>query len=91
MALKPPGSASKIVLFFSSVWTIVMLLALIAGHLVLAICLFLYVDQGLGMEVLVEKTGLPAALLWCSVLVSIVLDGWIFLSDRKNKENVRRR
>ncbi|MDQ6994181.1 MAG: hypothetical protein Q9M18_01125 [Mariprofundaceae bacterium] len=68
-----------------------MLLLLIAGNLVLAIVLFLNIDQGLGMEVLVEKTGLPSLLLWILVAVSIVLDGWIFLSDRKNKQHARRR
>jgi len=91
MALRPPGNASKLSLLLSGTWAIVMLVALIAGHLVLIVFLFLYLDQGTGMEVLVNKTGFPASLLWASVVLSMVLDGWIFFSDRKNKEHVRRR
>ncbi|MDQ6990244.1 MAG: hypothetical protein Q9M11_00745 [Mariprofundaceae bacterium] len=91
MALKPPGNASTIALLLSGFWTIMMLLSLIAGHLILAIVLFLHFDQALGMEVLVEKTGLSSLLLWILVAFSILLDGWIFLSGRKNNQDVRRR
>jgi len=91
MALQRPGSASKIGLMLSGVWTVLMLLSLIAGHLVLVVFLFLYLDQGTGMEVLVNKTGAPSFLLWASIVISVFMDGWIFLSGKKNKENVRRR
>ncbi|MDQ6952353.1 MAG: hypothetical protein Q9M15_02365 [Mariprofundaceae bacterium] len=91
MALRPPGGASKIALLVSSIWTISMIFALIAGHLVLVIFIFLHFDQDAGIQVLVEKTGLPMALLWSLVVASLLLDVWIFKSDRKNKENIRRR
>jgi len=91
MALKPPGGTSKTALLLSSIWTISMLFSLIAGHLVLAIFVFLHFDQDAGMQVLVEKTGLPMALLWGLVVASLLLDVWIFKSDRKNKGNIRRR
>jgi len=91
MALKPPGSASKFGLLMSSIWTIIMLLCLIGGHLVLLIFFFLHFDQQAGMEVLVEKTGLPNALLWTSVGIALLMDVWIFLSGKKAEEHARRR
>jgi len=91
MALKPPGHASNISLFFSSLWTIVMLLSLIGGHLVLIIFTFLYFDQQAGMEVLVKKTGLPSLLLWGAIGASLLMDIWIFFSGKKTGEKSRRR
>lgn len=91
MALKPPGSTSGLSLFFSSLWTIIMLLMLIGGHLVLVVLAFLYIDQNAGMDILVKKTGLPDTLLWASIVMGLLMDVWIFFSGRQAEKKANRR
>jgi len=68
-----------------------MLVVLIGGHLVLLILLFLHFDQNVGIEALVDKTGLPIFILWGAVVGALLLDLWSFISGKKNEENLRRR
>jgi len=91
MSLKPPGSASTIVFLWTAVWVTLMLIGLVAGHVVLLVYIYVSLDQDVGMQALATQTGLPIAALWASVGVSLLLDIWILLHDRKNKEQVRRR
>jgi len=91
MALKQAGSSSTFQLLMSSFWTILMLLGLIAGHVVLVVFLYLHFFQSGGMSVIVEHTGLPSPLLWGSIIVSFLLDLWIFLSGKKEKKKAKRR
>jgi len=91
MALKPPGSASGLSLFLSGLWTITMLLMLIAGHLVLVVLAFLYIDQNAGMDILAKKTGLPDILLWASIVIGLLMDAWIFFSGRQVEKKTNRR
>ncbi|MDQ7012166.1 MAG: hypothetical protein Q9M29_10115 [Mariprofundaceae bacterium] len=81
MALRKPGSPSRIDLLTTGVWTVLMITVLIAGHVVLA---YLIIGDG-GMKKVVDFTGLPAWLLWLTIAGAIGLDGWVIYATRKER------
>ncbi|MFQ5582591.1 MAG: hypothetical protein ACE5F3_08220 [Mariprofundaceae bacterium] len=87
MALRRPGSTSRIDLLTTGFWAILMLVVIIGGHVILA---YLMIGSG-GMEKVVEFTGLPAWLMWVMLLGAIGLDGWIAYTIRKERKKILER
>jgi len=87
MALRKPGSTSRMDLLTTGLWTVLMVAVMIAGHVILV---YLILGDG-GMKKVVEFIGLPVWLLWITVVGAIGLDGWVIYSTRKERKKILER
>ena len=91
MAIQQPGTSSTISFLVSSVLSIILLLAIITGHLVLAIYLWFHFSDGSGMEVIRNYTGIPDKFLWLSIGIAFLMDMWIMIHTRKGHQKLKAR
>jgi len=91
MALYQPGQRSNSSFLISSIFSIILLLTIITGHLVLAIYLWFHFSDGAGMEVVSTFTGLPKTWLWLSIVGAFIMDIWVIINIRKGHQKAKRR
>lgn len=91
MALRRPGSASRITFLTTAFAALVMVVVLIGGHLVLGFLAYSKITGGAGMEEIAKFTGLPAWSLWLSIIAAIALDVWILYHQRQDRLKALRR
>ncbi len=91
MALYQPGKRSTITFLISSIFTITLLIIIITGHLLIAFDLWFYFTKDTGMEAISAFTGLPEALLWLIIVAAFIMDVWIVISMRKDRQKIKRR
>jgi hypothetical protein len=91
MAIKQPGTTSRIALLITLSWSLVMVVSLIGGHLVLAFLVYSKFTGGKGIEEIAEFTSLPAWILWLSIVAALALDGWILYHQRKDRQKALKR
>lgn len=85
MALRRPGSASRITFLTTASAALVMIAVLIGGHLVLGFLAYSKIAGGEGMVEIARFTDLPAWSLWLSIVAAIALDGWILYHRRQDR------
>jgi len=91
MALYQPGKRSNITFLTTSIFTIALLIIIIAGHLVIVFDLWFYFTKNTGMEEIRAFTGLPETLLWLSVVAALMMDVWVVIHMRKGHQKAERR
>ncbi len=91
MAIYQPGQRSNISFLISSIFSIILLLTIIVGHMVLAIYLWFHFTESSGMEVISEFTGLPNKLLWLSIIAAFIMDIWVVINMRKGHQKAKLR
>jgi len=91
MALYQPGKRSNLTFLISSIFTIVLLVTLITGHLVITFELWFYFTKDAGMDIISAFTGLPNVALWLTVAAAFMMDIWIVINMRKGHQKAKRR
>jgi len=91
MALYQPGKRSNVTFLISSIFTIVLLVTLITGHLVITFELWFYFTNDTGMDAISAFTGLPNVALWLTVVAAFMMDIWIVINMRKGHQKAKRR
>jgi len=91
MALYQPGKRSNVTFLISSIYTIILLITLITGHLVIAFDLWFYFTKNTGMEVVSAFTGLSEIALWLTVVAAFMMDIWVIINMRKGHQKAKRR
>jgi len=91
MALRPPGSSSKVELLIYGSLLALQLSVFIGGHAIIAYLLLHKFDIGEGMPRVMEFTGLPAGLIWLLILGTIAMDAWVVYHHRLERKKIMRR
>lgn len=89
--LKPPGTRSNIALVFSSAITILSLLILIGGHLLIALEIYFQIHQGGSLHAIATYLMIPEWSLWLTIALALLMDGWIFYSERASRKKADKR
>jgi len=91
MALKRPGTASRLTFLTTTFWALVMIAVLVSGHLVMAFLLYAKVTGSTGMEEIAKFTSMPTWSLWLAMIGALALDGWILYHQRLDRKKALKR
>ena len=89
MALYQPGRRSNLTFLISSLFTIILLTAIITGHLVIGFAIWFYFAEDTGMKAISGFTGLSETLLWISIITAVIMDVWVVINMRKGHQKAK--